>query len=61
MPSSRVAAGVTADKANDQSLRTLGLVYKPIPQIAFKADFQAIENRARKGRNQVNLGFGYYF
>ncbi|MBK8727543.1 MAG: hypothetical protein IPL96_16260 [Holophagaceae bacterium] len=56
-----VVAGVTADKANDQSLRTVGLVYKPIPQIAFKADLQTIENRARKGRNQVNLGFGYYF
>lgn len=56
-----VIAGVNADRANDQSLRTVGLVYKPIPQIAFKADVQTVENRARKGRDQVNLGFGYYF
>jgi hypothetical protein len=56
-----VVAGVTADKANDQSLRTVGLVYKPIPQIAVKADLQTIENHARKGRNQVNIGLGYYF
>jgi hypothetical protein len=56
-----VAAGVTADRANDQKVRTVGLVYKPIPQIAFKADVQTIGNRARKGRDQVNLGFGYYF
>jgi len=56
-----VVAGVTADKANDQSVRTVGLVYKPIPQIALKADVQTLENRARKGRNQVNIGLGYYF
>jgi hypothetical protein len=37
------------------------MVYKPIPQIAVKADLQTIENHARKGRNQVNIGLGYYF
>jgi hypothetical protein len=56
-----VIAGVVADRANDQSLRTVGLVYKPLPQVAFKADVQTVENRARKGRNQLNLSLGYYF
>jgi hypothetical protein len=54
-----VVAGVSADQANDQNVRTVGLVYKPIPQIALKADLQTLENHARKGRNQVNIGVGY--
>lgn len=56
-----VVAGMPRDRGNDQSLRTVGLVYKPIPQVAFKADAMVVENRANKGRNQFNLGFGYYF
>lgn len=56
-----VAAGAVLDRGNDQSLRTVGLVYRPIPQVAFKADVMVVQNRADKGRGQINLGFGYYF
>lgn len=56
-----VIAGVTANRANDQTLVTAGLVYKPIPQVAVKADFTQGRNGARTGRDQVSLGLGYYF
>ena len=57
----QVAPGVTADPANDQSVLTAGLSWKPIPQIAVKADFSRVRNAARTGRNQVDLGIGYEF
>ena len=56
-----VAAGVVADLANDQTLITAGVAYKPIPQVAVKLDLTKAENRARTGRDQVSLALGYYF
>lgn len=56
-----VVAGVAADLANDQTLITAGVAYKPIPQVAVKLDLTKAENRARTGRDQVSLALGYYF
>jgi hypothetical protein len=56
-----VVAGITADLANDQTLITAGVAYKPIPQVAVKLDLTKAENRARTGRDQVSLALGYYF
>lgn len=56
-----VVAGVVANLANDQTLLTMGVAYKPIPQVAFKLDLTKVENRARTGRDQVSLSMGYYF
>ena len=56
-----VVAGVAANLANDQTLLTMGVAYKPIPQVAFKLDLTKVENRARTGRDQVSLSMGYYF
>lgn len=56
-----VVAGVVADLANDQTLITAGVAYKPIPQVAVKLDLTKAENRARTGRDQVSLALGYYF
>ncbi len=56
-----VVSGVFVDGAQDQSLVTAGLAYKPIPQIAVKADWTRGENRARTGRNQFSLSLGYTF
>lgn len=56
-----VVAGVAADPANDQTLLTAGVAYKPIPQVAVKLDVTKAENRARTGRDQVSLALGYYF
>jgi len=56
-----VAAGITPDLANDQTILTAGVSYKPIPQVVVKVDFNRNENRALTGRNQLNLALGYYF
>ncbi|MDP3542579.1 MAG: hypothetical protein Q8T11_08960 [Elusimicrobiota bacterium] len=40
---------------------TAGLTYKPIPQIAIKADHQWMLNQARTGTNQWNMGLAYIF
>jgi hypothetical protein len=47
--------------ANSRFEYTLGATYKPIPQVAIKADHQWIRNHARTGVNQWNLGLGYIF
>ncbi|HEY3270583.1 MAG TPA: porin [Geothrix sp.] len=57
----RVVDGVTPDLANDVTVKTYGVSYKPIPNVAVKADWNQIENRARTGRSQFNVGMGFYF
>jgi len=56
-----VIAGVVAGPAQDQTLRTVGVSYKPIPQVALKLDVAKVEDHARTGRDQVSLALGYYF
>lgn len=56
-----VVPGVVPTGAFDQSVVTVGLNYKPIPNVAVKGDLQRIENRAKTGQNQVNLALGFYF
>ena len=56
-----VLAGVTADGANDQSIVTAGVGWKPIPQIAVKGDYSWVKNGARTGRNVLSLALGYEF
>lgn len=56
-----VAAGVNKDLSLSERITTAGVVFKPIPQIAVKADFSWIRNDARTGRNQATLALGYYF
>lgn len=57
----KVVTGVEADPANDQTVLTMGVNFKPIPQVAVKADFTRLENHARTGRNSFNVALGYYF
>jgi hypothetical protein len=57
----QVAPGVLADPANDQSVLTSGLSWKPIPQVAVKGDFSRVRNGDLTGRNQFDLGIGYEF
>lgn len=56
-----VAAGFMADPANDVDLLTVGLGYRPIPQIMIKADFQNFDNEAGTGVDQFNFGVTYLF
>jgi hypothetical protein len=57
----QVASGVLPDPANDQTVHTVGMSWKPIPQVAVKADASQIRNGAGTGRNQWNLALGYEF
>lgn len=52
---------VVRDPGTDRTVLTTGLNYRPIPNIALKADYQRLTNGARTGRNQWNLGLGFYF
>jgi hypothetical protein len=54
----------SAFEKNPQNSRveyTAGITYKPIPQVAVKADHQWMLNQARTGVNQWNLGLAYIF
>jgi hypothetical protein len=57
----RVPEGFSADPANDRTIVTGGLTYKPIANVAIKVDFQNFRNDARTGINQVNLAVSYLF
>lgn len=60
-PQARVPAGFSADPANDQRLVTLGLSWKPIAQVAVKADYLIRRNQGRTGVNQINAAVAYLF
>jgi len=57
----RVPAGYARNPENDASVWTLGVTFKPIEQLVFKADWQRRENRASTGVNQWNAALGYVF
>ena len=60
----RVAAIDSADSsrpANDRDVRTCGLTYRPIPNIAVKVDVMNFHNGARTAVDQVDLALGYLF
>jgi uncharacterized small protein (DUF1192 family) len=56
-----VASGLSADPANDRRILTVGLHYRPIPNIALKIDWQDQGNSAGTGVDQWNLGLGWLF
>ncbi len=57
----RTPNGFPGDPANSRVEYTAGLTYRPIPQLALKADQQWKRNQARTGVNQWNLGIGWSF
>jgi hypothetical protein len=56
-----VAPGATIDPANERTVIEVGVNYRPIPQVAVKADLDFNLNAANSGRNQFNLALGYLF
>ena len=56
-----VAQGATPSGGNDTRVLTLGLMYKPYPWVAFKADIRDVRNEAGTGLNQWNLALNYLF
>jgi hypothetical protein len=57
----KVPDGFLADAANDRSLVTLGAMWKPVPNVSLKADYQIVSNDADTGVNQLNVNLGYLF
>ena len=57
----KTPSAFSKDPANSRVEYTLGVTFKPIPQIALKADQQWKRNQARTGVNQWNLGLAYIF
>jgi hypothetical protein len=40
---------------------TLGAVWKPVPNISLKTDYQIDKNQAETGVNHLNVALGYLF
>ena len=57
----RVAPGFSDNPANAFTVRTCGVTYRPIPNIAIKVDAQNFNNDANTAVDQVNVGLGYLF
>jgi hypothetical protein len=57
----RVPDGFDADPANDRRIVTLGGLWRPLPNISVKADYQISSNEADTGVNQLNVNLGYLF
>ncbi|MBA3521058.1 MAG: hypothetical protein H0T90_00955 [Gemmatimonadales bacterium] len=57
----RVPTGFLANPANDRRFVTLGAMWKPLPNVSLKADYQVIGNDAETGINQLNVNLGYLF
>lgn len=57
----RVPSGFERDPANNQKDLTIGINYKPIPQVVVKAEYQWLDTEADQAVNQFNFGLGYVF
>jgi len=56
-----VPAGFISDPARNRKFQTLGVEFRPMPNVAIKGDYQWIRNRALTGLNQFNINLGYSF
>ncbi len=56
-----VPTGVTVDPANERTAVLVGASWKPVPQVAVKADYQIHSNQADTGRNQFAMVLSYLF
>ena len=56
-----VPEGWTSSGRYGQEVLTAGIEVKPIPQVAFKLDYQWLKNEARTGVNRFNVAMGYLF
>jgi hypothetical protein len=56
-----VPAGFVANPENDVRLWTLGLQFRPIPQVVVKLDYQDYKNEASTGVDRWNLALGWLF
>jgi len=57
----RVPNGFSRNPANDNTIVTLGLSWKPLSQIVGKVDYQVHQNQSSTGVDQFNIALGYLF
>lgn len=57
----KVPMGFLRNPVNDEEILTLGLSYKPIPNVVVKLDFQNFDNAADTGVDRWNLALGWMF
>jgi len=57
----RVPTGFTTTGENDVKLKTFGISYKPIDNIAIKVDYQNYDRADGSGTDQINAALGYLF
>jgi len=58
---SSVPSGFERNPQNDRNELTIGLNYKPIPNVVVKIEYQWLDNQADDSHNQFNFGLGYVF
>ena len=56
-----VPAGFAANPATDRTAWLIGAMWKPIPEVALKADYQLHRNQAETGVSQFNVNLSYLF
>jgi hypothetical protein len=56
-----VPSGFVRDLRQDTDLYTVGLTYKPHPQVVLKADYRNFEQRRSNRTDDFNLGLGFIF
>jgi hypothetical protein len=56
-----VPSGFARDGSNDRKAWTVGVDFKPIPQLAVKVDWQDYRDAARTGVSQWNVALAYLF
>lgn len=56
-----VADGFAANPANDFTVTSLGVAWKPDPQVVWKVGYQLHSNEAETGLNQWNVQIGWLF
>jgi hypothetical protein len=56
-----VPSGFSANPAFQRRIKTVGLTWKPIPQVAIKLDYQDVDNAAGTGVDEFHAGLGWIF
>jgi hypothetical protein len=56
-----VPTGFVRDETKRNQIHTLGLSYKPIPNVVLKADYRNVSAEAGTPADEVNLGIGLVF
>ena len=56
-----VPSGFSRDKSQEITIHTVGLSFKPIPNVVIKADYRNRDSRAGDLPDEFNLGIGFTF